>query len=99
MLQRGLVTLIKALFRKYIRCLSVNGFKFMDISLSCAFFFAPLPPAPVCTPYMHPSLLMELWEYLKYLNEVRNQEKLVFVAVFFNFILFQRNSKHIDHVS
>lgn len=26
--------LIKALFRKYIRCLFANGFKFMDISLS-----------------------------------------------------------------
>lgn len=49
--------------------------KFMDISLSCAFFFAPLPPAPVCTPHMHPSLLMEPREYLKYLNEVRNQER------------------------
>ena len=60
-LQRELVTLIKALFRKYIRCLSVNCFKFMESHFPLCFFLCFSPFCPSTHTYSHtPSSLMEV---------------------------------------
>ena len=78
MLQRELVTLIKALFRKYIRCLSVNCFKFMESHFPLCFFLCFFPFCPSTHTYSHtPSSLMEVeGESESYLHNIMNQDKI-----------------------
>lgn len=87
---RGLVTLIKALFRKYIRCLFVNGFKFMDISLSHV--LSSLLPS-----LLHPILTHSL--FLDGVEGIPESPSIMLRIKRDKLLPFKKNSEHIDHVN
>lgn len=95
MLQRGLVTLIKALFRKYIRCLSVNGFKFMDISLSHVLSSLLLSLLPHDAPILMHSLSLDGAEGIPERTLIMLGIKREKLLLFFFFLFL--SSEHTDH--